>query len=127
MQNLEQIRAKNALKFLENDPFNKNKKAGKNDGDGEEQGSGDVLSGFPSLIINNGLLATVAFSIAKKGNYQKIYDAISIHLKDKDIGLLPANVELVEHLTKSDSTQLRLCTAEALAYLAYLKRFGKKE
>ncbi len=128
MQNLEQIRAKNALEFLKNDPFNK-KNSGQHGDD--EQKSGDVLSGFPALIINNGLLATIAYSLDKKHGYDLVCDAIAEHLQDKHIGLLSEKYHatgagLRDHLTGSNSTQLRLCTAEALAYLAYLKRFGKK-
>lgn len=112
MKNREQIRARNALRALEN---NRNLKG---------QGDGNVLSGFPALIVNNGLLATLAFSL-KGGGHQAIMDAIEEHLRDPEISLLPENEELRIYLTESDSDQLRLCTAEALAYLNYLKRFAK--
>ena len=112
MQNLEQIRAKNALDAISGI------KEGGRDG-------GDVLSGFPALIINNGLLATIAFSMKQGGGYAQTCGAIARHLQS--IGLIPENVGLITYLSNGNSTQLRLCTAEALAYLAYLKRFGKKE
>ncbi len=111
MINREQIRARNALK-----------EGIKSKGSGEE--GGDALSGFPALVMNNGLLATLAFSEQKKGGYIAICKAIEAHLKE--IGLVPANTALLAHLTESDSATLRLCTAEALAYLNYLRRFGKK-
>lgn len=95
--------------------------------------NGDVISGFPALIVNNGLLATLAFSISKKdkGGYKEICDAIAIHLADSAVGLLagkPATREgLRDHLVTQDSVALRRCTAETLAYLNYLKRFAKGE
>lgn len=111
MINREQIRARNALKS-----------GIKSKGSGEE--GGDALSGFPALVMNNGLLATLAFSEQKKGGHLAICGAIETHLKD--VGLVPQGASLRDHLANSDSGTLRLCTAEALAYLNYLRRFGKR-
>jgi CRISPR type III-B/RAMP module-associated protein Cmr5 len=94
---------------------------------------GDAISGFPALIVNNGLLSTVAYAISKKekGGYKEICDAIAVHLTDPNVGLLknkPATREgLRDFLVENDSTTLRLCTAEALVYLNYLRRFAKGE
>jgi CRISPR-associated protein Cmr5 len=117
--NLEQVRAKNAHNAV----------TGGLQGRGVE--NGDAISGFPALIVNNGLLATLAFSISKKdkGGYKEICDAIAKHLET--VGLLsgkPATREgLRDLLVSQDSAALRRCTAEALAYLNYLKRFAKGE
>lgn len=117
MKNREQIRAKNALVATE----------GGVRGKGIQEG--DALSGFPALVVNNGLLATIAFSREKGQGYTEICDAIARHLADKDIDLLPAThpdtQALLEHLTENDSICLRLITAETLAFLNYLKRFVK--
>jgi CRISPR-associated protein Cmr5 len=119
MKNLEQIRARNANQAI---------KGGVRGRGGE---GGDALSGFPALVVNNGLLATLAFSISKqnKDGYKEICTAIAQHLSDPEIHLLrdkPANCEgLRDFLAEQDSATLRLCTAEALAYLNYLRRFAK--
>ena len=117
MKNREQIRAKNALAAIK----------GGVRGRGIQEG--DALSGFPALVVNNGLLATMAFSMKQGEGFLEVCDAIARHLSDKEIGLLQvANADtstLLKHLTESDSIQLRLCTSEALAYLNYLRRFAK--
>jgi CRISPR type III-B/RAMP module-associated protein Cmr5 len=117
MKNREQIRAKNALLAVE----------GGMKGKGIQDG--DALSGFPALVVNNGLLATIAFSLKQGQGYQEVCDAIACHLADKDIALLAAananTMALLKHLTENDSIQLRLCTAETLAFLNYLRRFAK--
>lgn len=116
MKNLEQIRARNALKSLTVY---------------EGEAGGDPLTGFPALIVENGLLAAIAFSLSKKGGHELISDAIADHLSDTDIKLAePRGLKakaLAEFLAKNDSSVLRLCTAEALAFLNYLRRFVKAD
>lgn len=114
IQNLEQIRAKHAFEAKENC----------------KKEDGDALSGYPSLVINNGLIATLAFSIEKKGQHKAVADAIAIHferLPDTFGNLLKENEATAQGLLKalqnSDAIHLRRCTDEALAYLSYLKRF----
>jgi len=117
MQTLAQIRARNAL--------------GRKIAKGQKEGN--VLSGFSTLVKIDGLLAALAFSCEKnkngeikhKGEYF-ICEAIAAHLKDEQIRItgriLPR--ELAEELASGDATKLRRATAEALAYLNYLKRFA---
>lgn len=125
MQNLEQIRAAEALKFWEN-PDNR-KSCG-----GEE--GGDVVSKLPSLIINNGLLATLAFAKAKEGGHAKLMAEVLRFLALKNVQAMAAPTGFrqgdglldpgIRTLTEKDSLVLQRATAEALAYLAYLKRFA---
>ena len=118
MRNKEQIRAANALDSLRRVPeLNKG------------QQGGDALTGFPALIVGNGLLATVAFSQAKGSGHTCICDAIARHLAHKAIGLLDKTstdaTAMARELAQENSDKLRLCTAEALAFLNYLRRFAK--
>jgi len=115
MKNLDQIRATNALACV-----------GSLKGDG-----GNALSGYPSLVISNGLLATLAFSLDKKGKHLSIADAISHHLSHLADGENLVTPEqstadgLRRKLCASDADHLRRCTSEALAFLSYLKRFAR--
>lgn len=119
MKNLEQIRAMNALASV------------KSGVQGKGINAGDALSGFPALVVNNGLLATIAFSKKQKGGHLEICDALARHLAHKDIARLPPSADdtdgMLKHLTENDSAVLRLCTAESLAFLNYLRRFAKAQ
>jgi CRISPR-associated protein Cmr5 len=124
-QNLEQLRAAHALAYW-SDPKNHTANQGAE--------GGEVVSKLPALIINNGLLATAAFAKSKGGGYEAIILRIFQHLARVEIGVYPAPVgfrqgdgQLDPHLrelTARDSTTLQRATAEALAYLSYLKRFA---
>lgn len=115
MQNLEQIRAANALepaRNLDRSAVNK----------------------LPAMIITNGLLATAAFCEAEGGgdnrsNMKSALDATARHLATR--GLVAANTastrSLIEDLARRDSHHLQRATAEALAFVAYLKRFAPKK
>jgi len=117
MKNREQIRASNALKTLE---------AGAR---GRGVDDGDALTGFPALIIGNGLLATIAFSKKSGGGYIEICDAIAKHLSSSGIDILPTGTNttdaMLNKLLAGESSLLRYCTAEALAFLNFLRRFAK--
>lgn len=116
MQNLEQIRARNALSL---GPVSGDK-------------GGEVIKKVAPLILNHGLLATAAYSFTEKEGWQKVFDAISRHLADPDIAIIPSHcndrVKLMEFLTdkKTTSETLKLATAEAMAWLTYACRFVKK-
>ena len=110
--NIEQIRASNALGEI----ARKARKA---------NGEGDNLAGYPSLIINNGLIATIAFSIDKGKQHQRIADAIAFHLNDRHI-LSASNAEgLRDSLCRDGAGILQRATREALEFLSYLKRFQR--
>jgi hypothetical protein len=116
MQNLEQIRARNALKL------------GVVAGDE----GGEVIKKVAPLVLNNGLLATAAYSFAESSGWPKVFDAIAQHLADPDIGIAPAWVKdrssLMKFLTGAESTSetLKIATSETMAWLVYARRFSKK-
>ena len=128
MVNLEQIRARNALACCLTCPADQAERDVRPD-----PAEGDALSGYPSLIINNGLLATLAYSLQQesKPNQQpfRIANAIAYHLANLAEGenLVAPRAEnakgLRDRLAESDSYHLQRCTHEALAFLNYLKRF----
>lgn len=121
MKTLAQIRATNALKWKDHD-F------------GGQKG-GDVVSGFPTLVKTDGLLAAAAFAVEwkdKKKGVRKhqgefhLLKAIAEHLSSSGVAICEARnpEDFVEELARAaDASKLRRATAEALAFLNYLKRF----
>jgi CRISPR type III-B/RAMP module-associated protein Cmr5 len=123
MKTLAQRRAAIALKWKD-----------KNFGGKKE---GNVVSGFPTLIRMDGLLPALAYAVERKEDKQtkqlvpknpgefQISSAIVEHLSNE--GILKQSKspdDMVKELsTAADASQLRRATAEALAFLNYLKRF----
>lgn len=118
MKNLEQIRAINAAK------------AAPSIGTGNEGGR-TVAKKVPAQIIQNGFLGALAFAIENKGSgYENTFKAILVHLKSAklDHGLPCDDLQsFLNALCEKDASTLRAVTAEALAYLNYLRRFAKPE
>ena len=116
MRNLEQIRAKNAYDWRDKI------------GTGNEGGRA-VAKKVPAQIIQNGFLGALAFAIANKGSgYENAFKAILDHLcKAKMNHGLPCDdlQNFLDALCGKDADVLRAVTAEALAYLNYLRRFAK--
>ena len=115
--NIDQVRAKNAVGA-------EAQRVKKDDSEGK------ALSGYPSLIINNGLIATVAYSIDKKGQNERIADAIAFHLSNLPgenlLGNHPINATgLRTALCEGEPSLLKRCTYESLEFLSYLKRFQR--
>lgn len=115
MKNLEQIRAANAI-----NPAN--------------DMSRSAVNKLPAMIIANGLLATAAFCNAEgggenRGDMKKALAATAAHLASR--GYLPSGTktvaDMIQHLSNRSSHELQLATAEALAFIAYLKRFAPKD
>jgi len=99
---------------------------------------------MPAMIRINGLGQTLAFLLAQE---KKAADVLYKHLEEWLIGNesasstvedpvirlykadlpwpSPAKETLIERILASDSTVYRLATAEALAYLGWLKRFAE--
>lgn len=120
MQNLEQIRARNALKFA-------------SEGGVSGKDGGEVIRKIPALILNHGLLATAAYSFTEREGWQKVFDAIARHLADEAIEIVPKCVtdrkSLMNFLTSKEATSevLKLATVETMAWLNYARRFVTKE
>jgi CRISPR type III-B/RAMP module-associated protein Cmr5 len=149
MKNLEQIRASHALAFWqpareklhlvsEAEKGGDKQRAARLRREVEEDfggaAGGDVVSKLPSLVIGNGLLATFAFAKAKGKGHEKLMVEVASHLATDGIGAMPdpgnraiGDTELdpvIRTLTENDSVVLQRASAEALAYLGYLKRFA---
>ena len=124
MQNLDQIRAAAALPAA-----------------AAEKTTKQAVSKLPAMIIANGLLATAAFadehkneSDPKRKEMKNAMDAVAGHLANPVHGMAILNGckdcrTLIERLTRAPATSLDLqrATTEALAFLAYVKRFATKE
>lgn len=118
MKNLEQIRAAHADEAIRRHPAL----------------SRSAISKLPALILQNGLLGAAAFCNAEggggnRGHLKTALDETATHLAERghlDIGTKTVKV-MMDNLSKRDSHHLQLATAEAMAFLAYLKRFAPKD
>ena len=126
MKNLEQIRALHAHRFW--NPTDDRGKQQLADVKGEQ--GGDVVRGISSLLITNGLLATLAFAKEKRKGYQTFMEEIGRYLSSQgDDGrkLFTSQFssldDFINVLTEGNSMVLQRAADESLAYLAYLKRF----
>lgn len=114
MQNLDQIRAAHA-----------HRDAGKT--------NRAAVSKLPGMILTNGLLATFAFA-CEEGKTPRIKmkaaaDSLATHLAQRlpTLGAVSDGTSLANKLADGDALTLQRATAEALAYLAYLKRYAPKK
>ena len=118
MQNLNQIRARHVLEFASS---------------GNVQGinGGEVIKKMPPVIMNNGLMAALAYSMDKRQDaWRRVFDAIAIHLSSKEVGMIPADSNSAEMLldylsSDATSTMLRDVTAEAGEWLNFARRLVK--
>lgn len=130
LQNREQIRARHALDFKRKIERKETIASGKE--------GGDAIRKIPAMIMANGLLAATAFAIEEKKNKQTgkmeprskghraIFDEIAEHLASTEIDITPGVTDaksLINHLADAESATLKLATDEALAWLAYARRF----
>ncbi len=126
-KNLEQVRAANALVAVSK-------------GTDPQQGGFERndVNGLPALIQSCGLLATAAYvSVAGQDGRQGMWnamDAVARHMRDAATGPLLTETQhgaqinetkvLLHELSERNSGALIRATAEALAFLSYLKRFA---
>jgi CRISPR/Cas system CMR-associated protein Cmr5 small subunit len=136
VKNLEQIRAKHALSFW-NPAGAEKEKAAPPLAEVRGEAGGDVVSKLPALIMANGLLATLAFAKSKGNGYETLMVELCRFLCDPERRVLPdagplrqgeskldRYIRLLADGAEADSQRLQQATAEALAYLGYLKRFA---
>ena len=117
-QNLNQIRARHVLEFATSGSVR-----GKN--------GGEVIKKIPPVIMNNGLMAALAYSMDKgQQSWKGVFDAIAVHLSSKEIALTPDDKNSAELLldylaSEASSTMLRDITAEAGEWLNFARRLVK--
>ena len=117
MKNLDQIRAANALDAATSNTF-------------EGVNQGDVVKKIPAMIRENGFMGALAFAVEKQGGHHGVFSAIIRHLADERVARIAelcTPEQLVQWLSDSEdatSARLRDITAEALAYLNFLRRFA---
>lgn len=120
MQNLDQIRAAKADALCK-------LRSGMTEPDFDRS---DVV-GIPALILSNGLLAAAAFCCEqgkeKRAGLKHAFNGIAAHLKERGLTNADTGQNLIIDLAKQDSLTLQRATTEALAFLAYLKRFALKK
>ena len=118
MQNLNQIRARHVLEFA-----NIARVRGKE--------GGEVIKKIPPVIMNNGLMAALAYSMDKNQQaWRLVFDAISVHLSSKEIAMIPEDRTDAEMLldylaSEASSAVLRDITAEAGEWLNFARRLVK--
>lgn len=115
--NYAQIRAKHAWEAAQDTVFQ-----------GKE--GGEAVKKVPAMIIENGLLGAMAFAIEKGEGYSKTFEVLKEHLIEMDHPSVKAIKDVegwFNKLVSSDAETLRLTTSECMAYLAYLRRFAKKD
>ncbi len=122
MKNLEQIRAASALAFAKEVAGGRSSAGGVDDG--------NAIKKIPPMIMGNGLLATIAFSLEdRREGYASILTALAKHLASDSIGITPGVTDarsLIDYLVNQDSATLKLATAESLEWFSYARRFVKK-
>ncbi len=85
----------------------------------------------PMLVLTNGLGQTLAFLRAKgKNDRSDEHNVLFNHLSKWTLSQVAPNAgnqDLLDWVLRSDSVAYRRATAEALAYLVWLKRFAEAE
>jgi hypothetical protein len=124
MQNLNQIRARHVLAFAEDSLSKKIK--GVN--------GGEVIKKIPTVIMNNGLLAALAFSMDPKNEaWACVFSGVARHLASPEILLVDPSctctADLLDFLVSADSNSsvLRNVTAETMAWLEFARRLVQKK
>lgn len=109
-QTLDQIRARNAI----------NAKIGPG-----REGGDAVAKKVPAMIRENGFIAAMTFAKEAGAGYKDVFESIIEHLHSiKQNHGLPKDFDgFMLGLCNRDSAVLRAVTAEAMAYLNYLRRF----
>lgn len=110
LQTIEQQRAKHALKWASEGMVSKETLS--------------AASGFPAMILMNGLGQAAAFYKSKGGEQGKLYGLLSDWLCSKGKPYQTSR-DLLTGITEQDMHTYRVAQAEALAYLQWVKKFAK--
>lgn len=118
MQNLEQIRAQHADEAIKR----------------HVELSRSAVNKLPAMIIQNGLLAATAFCTADGGGDNRAHMQTALNETARHLaarGLIANNIShakgMIDDLSGRSSHELQHATAEALAFIAYLKRFAPRD
>lgn len=87
-----------------------------------------LAKGAPALIMNNGLMQTLAFYQDKKSQYhhdlnQHIIDWLESYLDGNTASNVPFPI-MMDKLLKADSQKYRKATEETLALLRWIRQFA---
>jgi CRISPR-associated protein Cmr5 len=90
---------------------------------------GTLAKGAPALIMNNGLMQTLAFYQDKKGEHHK---ALNQHIigwlwerrPRRDVGVAPTFEQTMAELLTADSQAYRKATEETLALLRWIRQLA---
>lgn len=87
-----------------------------------------LAKGAPALIMNNGLMQTLAFYHDKKGDHHKalnqhIIDWLASYLTGQEVSDQPFKT-LMEALQNTNSQKYRYVTEETLALLRWIRQFA---
>jgi len=114
-QTLDQKRARQAwenVKTVKKQPF--------------EGDYGSLARRVPALVQTNGLGQTLAF-LKAKGKDNKAHQVLYDHLSDWVVGQMGWRRELLAEVVEQGTADYRRATAEAIAFLNWLKRFAEAE
>lgn len=96
---------------------------------GQNDDYGKLAKGAPALIMNNGLMQTLAF-YQDKGKVHQL--ALNKHIIDwlwerrprRDVGVAPTFEQTMQVLLTNDSQAYRKATEETLALLRWIRQFA---
>jgi CRISPR-associated protein Cmr5 len=94
--------------------------------DGVDKDYVRVAKAMPQLIMNSGLLQTLAFMHQKGGPHEQLAAQLRSWLAARFAGVRkdPGFAPMVGELLKADPEAFRLYTAEAFAWLKWLRQFA---
>lgn len=122
-QTLEQERAKKAWEDIQN--------VARRSEDDFKKKYGSLARRVPMLVLTNGLGQTLAYLRSKgKDDQSNEHNVLFRHLADWTMSQVAPNEkdrDLLAWVLNNDSAAYRRATAEALAYLTWLKRFAEAE
>jgi len=86
----------------------------------------NVAKAMPQLIMNSGLMQTLAFMEQKKGEHQDVAKQLRewLNLRFNGVRRDPGFEPMMEALLRAKPDDFRLYTAEVLAWLKWLRQFA---